>query len=215
MAQEPDQSFDVLCSGCQEELLSDELQPAQAQTMKADVILHLREQRFDLLPLPLCLLELRSCPQISGSLPSCFIHVDGKVSERSRRALRPLLARAALLARSDIAECAVALVTATIVQLLACWADIAVALRLIGEALWTVEGTPCSPNCIPGWHVRSNLPIHQPLQEFTITVACIGGNGLRFPPLPLGEARDHILRAARDSSLRRAPVACTPTTMQL
>jgi len=108
MAQEPDQSFDVLCSGRQEELLSDELQPAQAQTMEADVILHLREQRFDLLPLPLCILELRCCPEISGSLPSCFVHVDSKIPKRSRRALRPLLARAALLARSDIAECAVA-----------------------------------------------------------------------------------------------------------
>jgi hypothetical protein len=31
----------------------------------------------------------------------------------------------------------------------------------------------------------------------------------------LGEARDHLPRAPRDSSLRRAPVACTSTTMQL
>ena len=38
-AQESDQSFDVLGGGRQEELLSDELQPAQAQATKTDVTL--------------------------------------------------------------------------------------------------------------------------------------------------------------------------------
>jgi hypothetical protein len=38
-AEEPYQTFDVLGSGRQEELLSDELQPAQAQATKTDVTL--------------------------------------------------------------------------------------------------------------------------------------------------------------------------------
>ena len=63
-AEEPDQAFDVLGSSRQEELLSDELQPTQAQATKTDLTLEVCEQCFDLLPLPLCLLELRSCPEI-------------------------------------------------------------------------------------------------------------------------------------------------------
>jgi hypothetical protein len=75
------------------------------------------------------MLELRGHPEISRSLPSCFVHVDGKIAERSGRALRSLLARMALLAGSDLAEGTVALVAAAIVDLLACWADVDVALR--------------------------------------------------------------------------------------
>jgi hypothetical protein len=52
----------------------------QAQTMEADVIFHLRKQRFDLLPLALCMLELRCCTEIAGSLLSCLIHVDSEIS---------------------------------------------------------------------------------------------------------------------------------------
>src|SRR5271154_877717 len=100
-AQEPDQSLDVLRGGCKEELLSDELQPTQAQTMEADMTLQLSEQRLDLLSLSLCLLELRCRPEISRSLPSCFVHMDGKIPERSSRALRSLQTRTAFLPRSD------------------------------------------------------------------------------------------------------------------
>jgi hypothetical protein len=129
LAQVADQSFDVLGSSRQVELLLDELQSTQAQTAKADVTLQLCKQCLDLFPLSLCVFELRCRPEIARSLPSSFVHVDSKVAKRSGRALRSLLARTALLARSDIAESPIALVTTTVVQLLACWADVAVAVR--------------------------------------------------------------------------------------
>ena len=144
----------------QEELLSDELQPTEAQATESDVVFEFREQCFDLLPLSLCLFELRCRPEISGSLPSCFVHVDGKIPERSGRALGSLLARTALLARSDIAERTIPLVAAAIVQLLACRADVAVAIRQVGKSLRTIEGAPRSPHSIPGRHVRRDLPVH-------------------------------------------------------
>src|SRR5271163_1185706 len=126
--------------------------------MEADRILQLREQRLDLLALSLRMLKLRCHPEISRSLPSCFVHVDGKIPERSSRALGSLLARTALLARSDVAERAVPLVASAVVQLLACRADVAVAIWQVGKALRTIEGTPGSPDSIPGGHVRRNLP---------------------------------------------------------
>ena len=73
--------------------------------------------------------ELWCGPEIARSLPSSFVHVDSKVPKRSGRALGSLLARATLLARADIAEGPIPLVTTTIVQLLARWADVAVAVR--------------------------------------------------------------------------------------
>ena len=98
--------------------------------MEADVTVtfEFREQCLDLLSLSLCMLELRRVPEITCSLPSCFIHVDGKESERSGRALGSLLARTALLARPDISERTVPLIATTVVQLLACRADVAVAI---------------------------------------------------------------------------------------
>jgi len=123
--------------------------------------------------------------------------VDGKIPERSGRALGSLLTRPALLARSDIAERTIPLVAAAIVQLLTCWADVAVAIRHVGKALRTIEGAPRSPNSIPGGHVRRDLPVHQPLQKLTIAIACIGSDGLRLPALPLDEASDHVLCGSR------------------
>src|ERR1700730_3249187 len=111
--------------------------------------------------------ELRCRPEISCSLPSGFVHVDRKIPERSASALRSLLARTALPARSYIAERAVPLVASAVVQLLACRADVAVAIRQVGKGLRTIEGTPRSPDSIPGGHVRRDLPVHQPLQELT------------------------------------------------
>jgi predicted lysophospholipase L1 biosynthesis ABC-type transport system permease subunit len=113
-------------------------------------------------------LQARCSPQISRSLPSCFVHVDGKIAKWSGRALGSLLARAALLARSYIAESAVPFVASTVVQLLACWADVTVAFRLVGKALGTIEETPRSPRGIPGRHIRRNLTVHQPLQKLAI-----------------------------------------------
>src|SRR6202023_611886 len=33
--------------------------------------------------------------------------------------------------------------------------------------------------------------------KLTISIACIGSDGLRFPALPLGEASDHVLCSSR------------------
>src|SRR5438105_13745243 len=85
------------------------------------------------------MLELRCVPEITRSLPSCFVHVDGKEPKCSSGALRFQWTRTTLLARSDIGECTVPVIAAAVVQLLARWADVAVAFRLIGKALRTKE----------------------------------------------------------------------------
>src|SRR6266851_5305221 len=88
--------------------------------------------------------ELWCRPEISRSLPSGFVHVDRKIPERSSRTVGSLLARTALLARSDIAERAVPLIASAVVQLLACRADVTIAIRQVGKALRTIEETPRS-----------------------------------------------------------------------
>ena len=82
--------------------------------------LQFREERFYLFPLTLRVSELFCRPEISRALSSCFVHVDGNVSERPSRAPRSLLARTALLARPYITERSISLVASAIVQLLAC-----------------------------------------------------------------------------------------------
>jgi hypothetical protein len=77
--------------------------------------------------------ELRCRPEMSRSLPSGFVHVDRKIPERSSRTLGSLLARTALLARSYVAERAIPLVASAVVQLLACRADVTVAVRQVGK----------------------------------------------------------------------------------
>src|SRR3979490_166239 len=143
------------------------------------------------------MLELWCRPEISRSLPSGLVHMDSKIPERSSRALGSLLARTALLARSYIAERTVPLIASAVVQLLACRADVTVAIRQGGKALRTIEWTPGSPDSIPGGHVRRDLPVHQPLQKLAIAIARISSDGLRFPALPLGEASDHVLCGSR------------------
>ncbi len=92
------------------------------------VTLQFCEERLYLFSLTLCLFELRCTSEISRSLSSCFVHVDGKIPERSGRALGSLLARTALLAGSDVAEGAIPLVASAVIQLLASRTDVAVAL---------------------------------------------------------------------------------------
>jgi len=89
--------------------------------MKADVAVTLQfcEERLNLLSLSLCLSVLRCSSEVPSSLPSCFVHVDGKIPERSGRALGSLFARTALLPGSDVAEGAIPLVASAVVQLLA------------------------------------------------------------------------------------------------
>ena len=127
------------------------------------------------------MVELWCRPEISRSLPSGFVHVDRKIPERSSRTLGSLLARTALLARSYIAERTVPLIASAVVQLLACRADVTVAIRQVGKALRTIEGAPRSPDSIPGGHVRRDLPVQQPLQKFTVALTCIGSDGLQLP----------------------------------
>src|SRR5271167_3516267 len=87
LAEEADQSLEVLGSRCQEELLPHELQSPQTQATQSDLILEFREQRFHLLSFPLCLGELWRVRQLPCSLSGWLIHVDGKIAKRPARAL--------------------------------------------------------------------------------------------------------------------------------
>jgi hypothetical protein len=83
------------------------------------------EERFYLFPLTLCVFELVCRPEIPRSLSRW----DRKVAKWPGRTLGSLLARTTLLARSYVAERAVSLAVAAVVQLLTRRADVAVALR--------------------------------------------------------------------------------------
>ena len=87
------------------------------------------EERFYLFPLTLCVFELVCRPEIPRSLSRRFVHMDRKVAKWPGRTLGSLLARTTLLARSYVAERAVSLAVAAVVQLLTRRADVAVALR--------------------------------------------------------------------------------------
>jgi hypothetical protein len=82
LAEEPDQSFDVVGGRCEEEFLANEHQSKQAQATQSDLILQFCEQRFHLLSLPLCVREARRVCQVSGALPGRLMHVDGKILQR-------------------------------------------------------------------------------------------------------------------------------------
>lgn len=73
LAEEPHQALNILGHGCQEELLSHELQSPQAQAAQPDLILQFREQRFHLLSLPLCLGKLGRVRQVACALPGRLI----------------------------------------------------------------------------------------------------------------------------------------------
>jgi len=82
LAEEADQSFDVLGGRCQEELLANELHSTQAQATQSDLILEFSEQRFHLLSLPLCVREARRVCQVSRALPGGLMDVNGKILQR-------------------------------------------------------------------------------------------------------------------------------------
>src|SRR5579872_4937750 len=69
LTEEPQQSLEILCRCCQEELLAHELQSPQAQATQPDLVLQFREQGLDSLSLPLGASELRSVHQLTDSLP--------------------------------------------------------------------------------------------------------------------------------------------------
>src|SRR6266550_5297423 len=122
-----------------------------------------REQGFHLLSLPLGMGELGRLRQVACTLSGGFIHVDGKIAKRPARALRFQRTRTASFARPDVGIGAVPLVTAAVVENLACGTDIAVAFGLISKLFRTVERAVLSVNTISRPHVRSDAPIRQPL----------------------------------------------------
>src|SRR4029077_4773539 len=115
LAEEADQSLEVLGSRCQEELLPHELQAAQAQATQSDVILEFREQGFHLFSFPLCLGKLRRVRQLPCALPGGFVHVDGKKAKRSASALGFERTRTATFAGPDVGIGAIPQAAAAIV----------------------------------------------------------------------------------------------------
>jgi hypothetical protein len=101
LAEEPDQALEVLRSCREEELLSHELQPPQAQAAESDLILF-SEQCFHLLSLPLCTGELWRLRQLASALPGWFVHVNGKKPESSAGALRLQRTPATTLSGSNV-----------------------------------------------------------------------------------------------------------------
>jgi hypothetical protein len=105
--------------------------------------------------------------------------MDGKEAECPLGALRFQRAWSTLGASSDVSKSAVPVITTAIVQLLARRTEIAVAFRLVREALRAEQRTPCPSYSIARGHVRRDLSVHQPLQQLTIAIAGIGSDGLR------------------------------------
>src|SRR5215469_18919641 len=138
------------------------------------------------------MLVLRRVPEIPCSLPSCFVHVDGEEAKCSSGALRLQRAWSTLGASPDVSKRAVPVIATAVVQLLTCRTEIAIAFRLVREALRAEERTPCPSHSIARRHVRRDLPVHQPLQQLAIAIAGIGSDGLRILTLPLREPSDHL-----------------------
>src|SRR5438309_1206795 len=88
--------------------------------MQSDLVLQFREQGFYLFPLPLCACEGWCLRQLAGTLPSGFMHVDGKTAEGRAGALRPLRACPTTFAGSDVGIGAVAITPAAVVEWLPC-----------------------------------------------------------------------------------------------
>src|ERR1700678_1455264 len=87
------------------------------------------------------------------------MHVNGKTAEGCAGALRSLGARATAFAGSDVDISAVAITPTAVVELLTCGAAIAVAFRLISEALRAIERAVLSVDTIAGSHVSRDAPI--------------------------------------------------------
>jgi len=88
LAEESDQSLDVLGHRRQEELLPHELQSPQARATQSDLILDFREQGFHFLSLPLGMGELGRLHQLPYALPGWIVLADDEASESSTGALR-------------------------------------------------------------------------------------------------------------------------------
>src|SRR5947207_2301553 len=91
---------------------------------------------------------------------------------------------------------------ATIIQLLPCGTQIAIAFRLISKTLGTVVGAPLSVDTVASSHVRGDIPIGQPLQKLSVPVGGIGRHRFCLSSLPVREPCDHVL--CRDRLLTHA-----------
>ena len=88
LAEEADQSLDVLRSRCQEELLANKLQSSQAQATEPNLILEFRKQRLYLFSFPLEVGKGRSTSQFASAWSGRFVDVDGQILVLASGALR-------------------------------------------------------------------------------------------------------------------------------
>jgi len=68
---------------------------------------------------------------------------------------------------------------------------------LIRKSLGTVERIVLSVDAVAGSHMRSDLPLSQPLQELPVPVRCVGRHRFWRSSLPLRETGQHVLRGHR------------------
>src|SRR4029077_8889093 len=133
LAEEADQSLDVLGSRRQEELLTNKPKSPQTQATQSDLILEFREKGFHFFSLPLGVGELWCVGQLAGTLPGQLIHVDRKIFVSSTRALWFLRASPATFGAANVSVSTIASIQANVVELFSRRTAITVAFRLIGE----------------------------------------------------------------------------------
>jgi len=160
--------------------------------MKADATPQFCKQRLNLFCVVAVHVRTPAYSKDLAPLSGGFIHVGGKEPKRPSGTLRLQRAWTTLGTCPDVRKRPVPVIATTVVQLLACRTGIAVAFRSVREALRAEERTPCSGHGIPRGHIWRTLPVHQPLQQLSIAIAGIGGDGLQIPTLPLGEAGEHL-----------------------
>jgi hypothetical protein len=98
--------------------------------------------------------ELWRVRQLPCPLARWFVPMDDKAAEGGAGALRSLRACPTAFAGPDIGQGTVAMTSAAVVDGLACGTDIAVAFRLVGKSLWTVEWAVLSVNAVAGSHIK-------------------------------------------------------------
>ena len=100
LTEEPQQSLEILCRCCQEELLAHELQSPQAQATQPDLVLQFRDKASTLF---LCRWALANSGLFTNSRTRCRAVSCGMLSER-KAALGREGARATLFDCLDIVE---------------------------------------------------------------------------------------------------------------
>src|SRR5579864_3570628 len=141
--------------------------------------------------------ELRRVGQLASPLSDQFIHVDSQIFISSTRAFCFLRAGSTTFGATDIGMSTIAGVQSDIVQLLSRRTTIAVALRLIGKSLRSVEGAVLALRTLSWPHVSSDFPFCQPLQELSVPIGGVGPHRFWLSSLPLRETGEHGLRGDR------------------